>query len=445
MHKKKCVAMLLAGGQGSRLGILTQKIAKPAVPFGGKFRIIDFPLSNCYNSGIDTVGVLTQYKPLALNSYIGIGSAWDLDRQHGGVFVLPPYVKEQGGEWYKGTADAICQNLNFIDRFNPENVLILSGDHIYKMDYSLMLQYHEAKQADATIAVIQVPWEETSRFGIMNTDEQNRIIEFEEKPKQAKSNLASMGIYIFNWKALRRQLLEDDDDKASSHDFGKDVIPKMLRENMKMYAYNFNGYWKDVGTVESYWEANMDLLDEESTLRLYDRSWRIYSVNPPRPPHYMAAGARVKNALVSEGCMIFGEVENSVIFPDVYIAKGVKIKNSIIMAGCHIEEDVVLDKVIVGRKTVIKSGSQVGAPLKEDKQEIVVVAGNLSIPAHSVITENVATGCSSESEDENETTPAAEKFPLKLESRDLAKVPPQHLKIVSKPGLPVERGHGGGK
>lgn len=444
MHKKKCVAMLLAGGQGSRLGILTQKIAKPAVPFGGKFRIIDFPLSNCYNSGIDTVGVLTQYKPLALNSYIGIGSAWDLDRQHGGVFVLPPYVKEQGGEWYKGTADAICQNLNFIDRFNPENVLILSGDHIYKMDYSLMLQYHEAKQADATIAVIQVPWEETSRFGIMNTDEQNRILEFEEKPKQAKSNLASMGIYIFNWKALRRQLLEDEANKSSSHDFGKDVIPKMLLENMKMYAYHFSGYWKDVGTVESYWEANMDLLDEESTLQLYDRSWRIYSVNPPRPPHYMAGGAHVKNSIVSEGCMIFGEVENSIIFPDVYIGKGVKIKNSIIMAGCHVEEDSKIDKVIIGRKSVIKSGAEIGAPLQDGKQEIVVIAGNVTIPPHSFITENVATINDNENDDDGDTAASDDKFPLKIESRELVKAAPQHLKIVAKPGLPVERGNGGG-
>lgn len=437
MHKKKCMAMLLAGGQGSRLGILTQKIAKPAVPFGGKFRIIDFTLSNCYNSGIDTVGVLTQYKPLALNSYIGIGSAWDLDRQHGGVFVLPPYVKEQGGEWYKGTADAICQNLNFIDRFNPENVLILSGDHIYKMDYSLMLEYHVTKEADATIAVIEVPWEETSRFGIMNTDAEKRIVEFEEKPKEAKSNLASMGIYIFNWKALRRQLLEDEANPASSHDFGKDVIPKMLRENMKMVAYPFSGYWKDVGTVESYWEANMDLLDEDSALRLYDRSWRIYSVNSPRPPHYMAAGSRVKNSIVSEGCMVFGEVENSIIFPDVYIGKGVKIKNSIIMAGVHIEDQVSIDKVIVGRKTLVRTGAQIGAPCQDGRQEILVVSGDIIVPAHSQVTANLSTGRSS-SEEEDDDLNAGGSMPVKMAPNEIVKMPPQHLKIVKKPGLPVE-------
>lgn len=449
MHKKKCMAMLLAGGQGSRLGILTQKIAKPAVPFGGKFRIIDFTLSNCYNSGIDTVGVLTQYKPLALNSYIGIGSAWDLDRQHGGVFVLPPYVKEQGGEWYKGTADAICQNLNFIDRFNPEHVLILSGDHIYKMDYSLMLEYHVTKQADATIAVIQVPWEETSRFGIMNTDDEKRIVEFEEKPKQAKSNLASMGIYIFNWKMLRRQLLEDEASSSSSHDFGKDVIPKMLQENARMFAYPFSGYWKDVGTVESYWEANMDLLDEQSTLQLYDRSWRIYSVNPPRPPHYMAAGSRVKNSIVSEGCMVFGEVENSIIFPDVYIGKGVSIKNSIIMAGVHIEETVSIDKAIVGRKALIKTGTKIGAPQLDGRQEIIVVAGDIIVPAHSRVTENISTGRSSTEEDgaSEEATDGGLLAPVG--TREVAKIPPQHLKIVTKPGLPMERkgserGNGGG-
>lgn len=391
MRKKKCVAMLLAGGQGSRLGILTQRIAKPAVPFGGKFRIIDFPLSNCFNSGIDTVGVLTQYRPLVLNSYIGIGSAWDLDRQHGGVFVLPPFVKEKSGEWYRGTADAICQNINFIDRFHPEHVLILSGDHIYKMDYSIMLEFHEDKDADATIAVIEVPWEEASRFGIMNTDDKYNIVEFEEKPKQPKSNLASMGIYIFKWPILRKLLLEDEADGKSSHDFGKDIIPKMLKEKHKLAAYPFSGYWKDVGTIESYWEANMDLLDEESTLRLYDSSWRIYAVNPPRPPHYMAPSAKVTNSIVSEGCLIAGQVENSIIFPNARIASGAKVKDSIIMADVHIEENAVVDKAIIGRGASLKKGSAIGAMPQEDgSKEIVVIGAEVTIPGHSKIETSVS-------------------------------------------------------
>lgn len=391
MRKKKCVAMLLAGGQGSRLGILTQRIAKPAVPFGGKYRIIDFPLSNCFNSGIDTVGVLTQYRPLALNSYIGIGSAWDLDRQNGGVYVLPPFVKEQGGEWYKGTADAICQNINFIDRFSPEYVLILSGDHIYKMDYSIMLEFHEDKKADATIAVLEVPWEEASRFGIMNTDDKYNVVEFEEKPKNPKSNLASMGIYIFSWPALRKYLLEDEGDTTSSHDFGKDIIPKMLKDKCKLSAYPFNGYWKDVGTIESYWEANMDLLDDESTLRMYDSKWKIYAVNPPRPPHYMAPSAKVVNSIVSEGCMVFGEVENSIIFPNVRIGKNVKIKDSIIMADVHMEANVTVDKSIIGRGASLKSGCTIGAMAQEDgKKEIVVVGAEVTIPGHSKIETSVS-------------------------------------------------------
>ena len=390
MHKKKCVAMLLAGGQGSRLGVLTQKIAKPAVPFGGKYRIIDFPLSNCYNSGIDTVGVLTQYKPLELNSYLGIGSAWDLDRIHGGVYVLPPFVKEQGGEWYKGTADAICQNVNFIDRFKPEYVLILSGDHIYKMDYSMMLEFHQDKQADVTIGVIEVPWDEASRFGIMSSDENYRITQFDEKPAEPKSNHASMGIYIFNWSILRRYLLEDENDPTSSHDFGKNIIPKMLKKQDKLVAYPFEGYWKDVGTVESFWQANMDLLGEKSELKMYDPSWRIYSANPPRPPHYTAATAKVKSSIVSEGCLIFGEVKNSVIFPDVYIGKGAVVKNAVIMAGVHIEENVVIDKAIVGRKAVIKQGATISATHEPDGQKIVVVAADMVIPPHTTINTSVS-------------------------------------------------------
>jgi glucose-1-phosphate adenylyltransferase len=384
--------MLLAGGQGSRLGILTQRVAKPAVSYGGKYRIIDFPLSNCFNSGIDTVGVLTQYKPLALNSYIGIGSAWDLDRQHGGVYVLPPFVKEQGGEWYKGTADAICQNVNFIDRFNPDYVLILSGDHIYKMDYSVMLEFHEEKKADVTIAVIEVPWEEASRFGIMNTDKSYRITEFDEKPKQPKSNLASMGVYIFSWSALRKYLLEDERENTS-HDFGKDIIPKMLTEKQRLFAYPFSGYWKDVGTVESYWESNMDLLNEQSALQIHDPSWKIYSYNPPRPPHYLAASARVSNSIISEGCMIFGKVENSIVFPDVYVGHNVVVKDSIIMTGVHIEDNAVVDKAIISHSVNIKNGSTVAAHEQENgKRDIIVIGADITIPAHSRIETSMAIG-----------------------------------------------------
>lgn len=366
--------MLLAGGQGSRLGLLTKDLAKPAVPFGGKYRIIDFALSNCHNSDIDTVGVLTQYKPLALNSYIGIGSAWDLDRNGGGVYVLPPYVREHGGEWYKGTADAIFQNVNFIDLFDPEYVLVLSGDHIYKMDYSLMLDYHRDNQADATIAVIAVPWEEASRFGIMNTDSANRITEFAEKPKQPQSNLASMGIYIFNWSVLRQYLIADGYDTASSHDFGKDIIPKMLNEGQSLMAYPFSGYWKDVGTLESFWEANMDLLADPPEFDLYDPAWRIYSVNPVQPPHYLAATAKVSSSIISEGCQIFGEVEHSVVFPGVYIGAGTKVTHSVIMPDAKIEADVVIDKAIIGRNAFISAGSCVIGSTVDGQQEIVVVA-----------------------------------------------------------------------
>jgi glucose-1-phosphate adenylyltransferase len=366
--------MLLAGGQGSRLGLLTKDLAKPAVPFGGKYRIIDFALSNCHNSDIDTVGVLTQYKPLALNSYIGIGSAWDLDRNGGGVYVLPPYVREHGGEWYKGTADAIFQNVNFIDLFDPEYVLVLSGDHIYKMDYSVMLDYHRDNQADATIAVIAVPWEEASRFGIMNTDSANRITEFAEKPKQPQSNLASMGIYIFNWSVLRQYLIADGYDTASSHDFGKDIIPKMLNEGQSLMAYPFSGYWKDVGTLESFWEANMDLLADPPEFDLYDPAWRIYSVNPVQPPHYLAATAKVNSSIISEGCQIFGEVEHSVVFPGVYIGAGTKVTNSVIMPDAKIEADVVIDKAIIGRNAFISAGSRVVGSTVDGQQEIVVVA-----------------------------------------------------------------------
>ena len=394
MLKKECVAMILAGGQGTRLGALTKKLAKPAVPFGGKYRIIDFPLSNCYNSGIDTVGVLTQYQPLALHSYIGIGSAWDLDRRSGGVYVLPPYIKEKGGEWYKGTADAIYQNFNFIEMFNPEYVLVLSGDHIYKMDYSLMLDYHKSRQADATIAVIEVPWSEAGRFGIMNTAAEDRIVEFEEKPKIPRNNLASMGIYVFSWPALRAYLAADATDTRSSHDFGKNVIPHMLTAGERLFAYRFGGYWKDVGTVESYWEANMDLLGDEPALNLYDSSWRIYSVNPTQPPHFVADSACTTCSLITEGCQVFGQVERSVLFPGVYIGPGAKVKDSIIMPYASIGAEAIISRAIIGRKTVVEAGAQIGLEDVADPEAshwfsgITLIGDNLTITSETRIKRN---------------------------------------------------------
>jgi glucose-1-phosphate adenylyltransferase len=347
MVKKKCIAMLLAGGQGSRLCSLTENIAKPAVPFGGKYRIIDFTLSNCTNSGIDTVGVLTQYQPLLLHSYIGIGSAWDLDRKNGGVTVLPPYSVSSGVKWYEGTANAVYQNINYIEQYDPDYVLVLSGDHIYKMDYRKMLDYHIAKQADVTISVIEVPLSEASRFGIMNTNEQMEIIEFEEKPANPKNNLASMGIYMFNWPLLKEYLQIDNANPHSSHDFGKDVIPLLLREKKRLVAYPFKGYWKDVGTVQSLWEANMDLLDEENELNLFDHSWRIYSVNPNQPPQYISDEAVVINSLVNEGCMVEGNVEHSVLFQGVHIGKGAIVKDCVIMPDAVIGEGVYIERAIV--------------------------------------------------------------------------------------------------
>lgn len=372
--------MILAGGQGSRLGVLTKKVAKPAVPFGGKYRIIDFSLSNCYNSGLDTVGVLTQYKPLALHSYIGIGSSWDLDRKNGGVFILPPYASESGGEWYKGTADAIFQNINFIDSWNPVYVVVLSGDHIYKMDYSDMLEYHKQKKADATIAVIEVPWSEASRFGIMNTGEDGSIIEFEEKPAQPKNNLASMGVYIFTWPVLRQYLFADAQEGTSSHDFGKNVIPAMLQAKQKMVAFNFHGYWKDVGTVESFYQANMDLLEDNPELNLYDPDWRISSVNATRPPEYIGPSAKVCKSLIGEGCMVYGEVYNSVLFPNVYVGEGTTIKNSVVMTHAHIGSNIEVEQAIIGRKVKIENGAVIGAG---EKNELVVVPEGTLVTAES--------------------------------------------------------------
>lgn len=357
MAKKKCVAMLLAGGKGSRLNSLTKDLAKPAVPFGGKYRIIDFTLSNCANSGIDTVGVLTQYQPLLLNSYIGIGSAWDLDRKDGGVTVLPPYAESSEVKWYTGTASAIYQNLNYLKQYQPEYVLILSGDHIYKMNYESMLEYHIEKRADVTISLIEVPWVEASRFGIMNTNEEMRITEFEEKPANPKNNLASMGIYIFSWNVLKEYLEMDARNSGSSHDFGKDIIPALLRENKKLFAYPFKGYWKDVGTVQSLWEANMDLLNDQCDLDLFDYDWKIYSVNPNRPPQYISPGAVVKESLINEGCTIEGEIDKSVLFQGVSVGKGSIIKESVIMPDAIIGENVKIEKAIVPGDVTIPDGT----------------------------------------------------------------------------------------
>lgn len=357
MVKKKCVAMLLAGGKGSRLNSLTKELAKPAVPFGGKYRIIDFTLSNCTNSGIDTVGVLTQYQPLLLNSYIGIGSAWDLDRKDGGVTVLPPYAESSEVKWYTGTASAIFQNVNYLKQYQPEYVLILSGDHIYKMNYESMLEYHIEKRADATISLIEVPWAEASRFGIMNTNEEMRITEFEEKPSHPKNNLASMGIYIFNWSILKEYLEMDDRDPNSSHDFGKDIIPLLLDENKKLFAYPFKGYWKDVGTVQSLWEANMDLLGDECDLDLFENDWRIYSVNPNQPPQYISPEAIVKESMINEGCTVEGKIEKSVLFQGVTVGKNSIIKESVIMPDAEIGENCLIEKAIVPGEVKIPDGT----------------------------------------------------------------------------------------
>ncbi|MBX4258382.1 glucose-1-phosphate adenylyltransferase [Clostridium estertheticum] len=376
MVKKEMIAMILAGGQGSRLKQLTKMTAKPAVPFGGKYRIIDFSLSNCSNSDIDTVGVLTQYQPLALNSHIGIGAPWDLDRRNGGVSLLPPYQSEDGGNWYKGTADAIFQNTNYIDSFDPEYVLILSGDHIYKMDYSKMLDYHKEKGADVTIAVIKVPDNECSRFGIMNTSEDDSIYEFEEKPEQPKSNLASMGVYIFSWSALRQLLKEDSQDEISSHDFGKNIITKMLNNEQKLFAYHFKGYWRDVGTIESFWSANMDLLSDDNELDIHDDKWRIYTVNPMLPPQYIGPDAIINNAMLNEGCTVLGEVNNCVLFQDVHVGKGSKITNSVILPNTKIGNNVVIDKAIIGSDVVIRRNSYIG-----NGRDIIVIEKGREIKA----------------------------------------------------------------
>ena len=374
--------MLLAGGQGTRLGILTKNVAKPAVPYGGKYRIIDFPLSNCTNSGIDVVGVLTQYRPLELNAYIGSGAPWDLDLTNGGVFVLPPYQTGKTGEWYRGTANAIYQNMSFIAQYDPDYVLILSGDHIYKMDYSAMLREHIKNDADVTIAVREVPWEEAPRFGILNTDEEGRITEFEEKPRQPKSNKASMGVYIFTWDKLRKYLEEDEANPKSENDFGKNVIPAMLADNQRMFTYTFEGYWKDVGTIESLWEANMDLLSTPMPIDLHDKKWRIYARNPGMAPHYIAKGASVQDSLITEGCEVYGNVKHSVLFAGVVIEEGACVQDSVIMPGSVIRRGAVVRRAIVSENAVVGAGSFVG----EETGNIAVVGQNVTLPAGVTVT-----------------------------------------------------------
>ena len=358
--KTECLAMLLAGGQGSRLGILTKNIAKPAVPYGGKYRIIDFPLSNCINSGIETVGVLTQYQPLELNDYIGNGSAWDLDRVRGGVHILSPYQQIKGTQWYKGTANAIYQNINFIDRYNPEYVAVLSGDHIYKMDYSKMLAYHKEKNAACTIAMLEVPWEEASRFGLMFVNDDGSISEFEEKPKNPKSNKASMGVYIFTWSVLRKYLIDDENNPSSGNDFGHDVIPAMHNAGERLFAYQFDGYWKDVGTIDSLWEANLDLLNPKVDLDLSDNSWKIYSKTTAAPPHFISDKAAVENSMIAEGCEIDGEVDYSILFSNVTVEKGATVRYSIVMPGTVIKSGALVEYSIVAENAVIDENAHVG-------------------------------------------------------------------------------------
>lgn len=388
-RKQECVAMLLAGGQGSRLYALTSRIAKPAVPYGGKYRIIDFPLSNCVNSGIETVGVLTQYQPLELNDYIGSGQPWDLDRMDAGVHVLPPYQRSRGADWYKGTANAIYQNLAFIERYDPEYVLVLSGDHIYKMDYSQMIEAHKKNEADCTIAVLEVEMSEASRFGILNCNEDGSIYEFDEKPAVPKSNLASMGIYVFNWKKLRYYLTEDEKNRKSQNDFGKNILPAMLAAGERMFAYRFEGYWKDVGTIESLWEANMDLLDPNVPLDLSDTEWRIYSRNPGLPPHYIADGACVQNSMISEGGNIYGNVDFSVIFSGVTIEEGAEIRDSIIMPGACVRRGAKVQYAILAENVEVGENAIIGAR-PEDCPDlgdwgVAVVAEGVHVPPGQII------------------------------------------------------------
>lgn len=385
---KECIAMLLAGGQGSRLKVLTQETAKPAVPFGGKYRIIDFPLSNCVNSGIDTVGIMTQYQPLELNDYIGTGSPWGLDRNFGGVHILPPYAKSNKSEWYKGTANAIYQNINFVDRYEPEYVLVLSGDHIYKMDYEKMLSFHKEKGAECTIAVLDVPIEEASRFGIMNTNEDDSIYEFEEKPKKPKSTKASMGVYLFNWDILKKYLIADEADPKSSNDFGKNVIPALLGDGKKLFAYQFDGYWKDVGTIQSLWEANMDLLDPAVPIELKDKNHKIFARNYTEPPTLITKSADVSHSLIAEGCIVKGSVKNSVISTGCKISEDAIIINSVLMPDVEVKSGAVIKYAIIGQESIIGMNAKVGeVPDESDKKDICVVGHSTAIDAGEVITQ----------------------------------------------------------
>ena len=395
--KKRVVAMLLAGGQGSRLYALTKNVAKPAVPYGGKYRLIDFPLSNCTNSGIDTVGVLTQYQPLVLNEYIGNGEPWDLDKMNGGVHVLPPYETQAGASWYEGTANAIYQNIRFIERYDPKYVVVLGGDHIYKMDYSKMVAFHEENDADCTISVINVPKAEASRFGIMITDDNDQVIDFVEKPKEPKSTLASMGIYVFSWEKLKKYLIENEKDANAkrergekwSKDFGKDIITSMLRDKQRLFAYEFEGYWKDVGTLDSLWEANMDLLSPNVPLNLYDPKWKIYSRNNNMPPQYIGEDANIENSMISEGSQINGTVDFSVVFQGVTIEKGATVNYSIIMPGTVIKSGAVVEYAIVGSDSVIENGAHIGvSPETLDSKEnwgIAVVGHNVTVSKDKVV------------------------------------------------------------
>ncbi|MBO7682436.1 MAG: glucose-1-phosphate adenylyltransferase [Clostridia bacterium] len=405
-RKNECIAMLLAGGQGSRLGILTHKIAKPAVPFGGKYRIIDFPLSNCVNSGIFTVGVLTQYQPLELNDYVGNGEPWDLDRTDGGVHILSPYQQIEGTDWYKGTANAIYQNIHFIDKYDPEYVVVLSGDHIYKMDYADMLAFHKQQEAACTIAMREVEWKEASRFGLMLVNEDGTISEFEEKPANPRSNKASMGIYIFTWEKLRAYLIADEENPNSSNDFGHDVIPAMHEAGEKMVAYQFDGYWRDVGTIESLWEANMDILSPASGINLNDPQWKIYARSPSAAPQYIADGAEVANSMVTEGCSVEGKADFSVLFPNASVEEGASVKYSIIMPGAVVKKGASVQYSIVAEGAVIEEDAKVGAGPDEtdpDSWGVAVIGENLTIgkgetlPANVMVNENVEEGTNYES------------------------------------------------
>ncbi len=384
IKKKECVAMLLAGGQGSRLYLLTQRVAKPAVSFGSKYKIIDFTLSNCINSGIDTVGVLTQYQPLALNEYIGNGQPWDLDRTFGGVMVLPPYQGQNGADWYKGTANAIYQNLHFLDKYDPDYVVVLSGDHIYKMDYSAMVEFHKRNNAACTIAVIDVPLSEASRFGIMNTDSENRVLEFEEKPKNPKSTNASMGVYVFSKDKLYDYLIADEADPNSQNDFGKNIIPAMLKAGESLFAYPFKGYWKDVGTIDSLWEANMDLLGDRPQLNLNNENWRIFSRHSSNPPHFLGNNAVVENSLITGGCEIYGTVINSVLSAGVKVSKGAVVRDSIIMRDVTVAENAVVEYSIMDSDTAVGVNAKVGTP-KDAGNGITLVGGGLEIKAGTVV------------------------------------------------------------